>query len=47
MEQKTDTKKKFVKVILWVVVIVALMATTHIIVNSVDGLEFFKQLHGG
>lgn len=47
MEQKVDNKKKIVKIAIWVVVILALMATTHIIVNNVDGLEFIKQLHGG
>ncbi|HET9911174.1 MAG TPA: hypothetical protein VFQ13_04745 [Anaerolineales bacterium] len=47
MEQKTETRKKIVKVIVWVVVIAALLATTHIIVNNFNGLEFFKQLHGG
>jgi hypothetical protein len=47
MEQKVDNKKKIVKIVIWAVVILALMATMHIIVNSVDGLEFIKQLHGG
>jgi hypothetical protein len=30
-----------------VVVILALMAIMHIIVNNLDGLEVIKQLHGG
>jgi hypothetical protein len=47
MEQKVDNKKKIVKIVIWVVVILALMATTHIIVNNVDGLEVIRQLHGG
>ena len=47
MEQKTDNKKKIVKVVIWVVVIFAVMATVHIAVNNIDGLEFIKQLHGG
>lgn len=47
MEQKIDNKKKIVKIVIWVVVILALMSTVHIIVNNVDGLEFIKQLHGG
>jgi len=47
MEQKIETRKKIVKVVVWVVVILALMATAHIIVNNVDGLEALKALHGG
>lgn len=47
MEQKTETRKKVVKVVIWVVVIVALMATAHIIINNFGGLEFLRQLHGG
>lgn len=47
MEQKVDNKKKIVKIVIWAVVILALMATMHIIVNNVDSMEFIKQLHGG
>lgn len=47
MEQKTETRKKIMKVVVWVVVIAALLTTMHIIVNNFNGLEFFKQLHGG
>ena len=47
MEQKADNKKKIVKVVIWVVVILALLGTMHIIVNNVDSLEVIRQLHGG
>ncbi len=47
MEQKTDNKKKIVKVVIWAIVILALMGTMHIIVNNIDGLEVIRQLHGG
>ncbi|MBL0348000.1 hypothetical protein [Candidatus Villigracilis affinis] len=46
MEQKTDNKKKIVKVVIWAIVILALMGTMHIIVNNIDGLEIIRQLHG-
>ncbi|MEK6753503.1 MAG: hypothetical protein AABZ00_14695 [Chloroflexota bacterium] len=47
MAQKIDTKKKIVKVIIWVVVILALLATLHILVNYFDPFEFLQKLHGG
>jgi hypothetical protein len=47
MEQKVDTKKKIVKVVIWAVVILALMATMHILVNYFDLFEFVQKLHGG
>jgi hypothetical protein len=47
MEQKTGTSRKIMKVIVWVLVIAAVLATTHLLVNNFNGLEFFKQLHGG
>lgn len=47
MEKKVETRKKIVKIAIWVVVILALMATLHIAVNNIDALEFFRQLHGG
>jgi hypothetical protein len=47
MEQKVDNRKKIVKVVIWAIVILALMATAHIIVNNFDGLEALKALHGG
>lgn len=47
MEQKVDNKKKIVKVVVWAMVILALMATIHIAVNNIDALEFIRQLHGG
>lgn len=50
MEQKIEIRKKFVKVIVWVVVIFAVMATLHITINYLDFpgiLGFLKTLHGG
>jgi len=47
MEQKVDNKKKFVKIAIWVVVILALMGTMHILVNYFDMFEFLRKLHGG
>jgi hypothetical protein len=50
MEQKVDNKKKIIKVVVWVIVIFALMATTHFLINYFDFpgfLSFLKALHGG
>jgi flagellar basal body-associated protein FliL len=47
MEQKADNKKKIVKIVIWVVVILAIMASLHIAVNNLDALEVIRQLHGG
>ncbi len=47
MEQKADTKKKIMKVVVWVVVILGLMLTMHILVNYFDMFQFLKSLHGG
>ena len=47
MEQKVDSKKKIVKVVVWIVVILALMVTMHILVNYFDMFEFLRKLHGG
>ncbi len=47
MAQKIDTKKKIVKVVVWVVVILALLGTMHILVNYFDIFEFLQKLHGG
>ena len=47
MEKKVETRKKIVKIAIWVVVILALMATMHIAVNNIDALEFIRRLHGG
>ena len=46
MEQKTETKGRIIKVIIWVVVIVALMGTMHILVNNFDILDTLKSIHG-
>lgn len=47
MEQKADSKKRIMKVVVWVVVILALMLTMHILVNYFDMFEFLRKLHGG
>ena len=47
MEQKVDSKKKIVKVIVWVVGILIFMVTMHILVNYFDMFEFLKSLHDG
>lgn len=47
MEQKVDTRKKIVKVIVWVVVILALLGTMHILVNNFHILDVLKTIHGG
>lgn len=47
MERKVDNKKKIMKVVVWALVILVVLGTMHIIVNSIDGLEFIRQLHGG
>jgi hypothetical protein len=48
MEKKTENnKKKFVKIAIWVVVIIGLMATMHILVNYFNFVEVIKAIHGG
>jgi len=47
MEQKVETRKKIVKIAVWVVVILALMVSMHIMVNYFDLFEFLRKLHGG
>ncbi len=47
MALKTNNRKKIVKVILWVVVILALLGTMHVLVNYFDLFEFLQKLHGG
>ena len=47
MEQKLETRKKVVKVVIWVIVIAGVLLSAHILVNSFDALEFFRKLHGG
>lgn len=47
MEQKVNLKKRIVKVVIWLVVVVALLATMHILVNYFDLFTFLQQLHGG
>jgi len=46
MEQKTQTRSKIIKVIIWVVAIIILLGTMHILVNNFDILEVLKSLHG-
>ena len=47
MEQKTDNKKKIVKVIVWVVVMLVVMGTIHTLVNYFDLFTFLQSLHSG
>ena len=47
MEQKVDTKKKIVRVVMWVVALSVLLGTMHILVNNFHILEVLKKLHGG
>lgn len=47
MEQKIDVKKKILKVVTWVIVILVLMGTMHILVNTFHLFEFLQKLHGG
>jgi len=47
MEQKVDNKKKIMKVVIWVIAIVALLGTMHILVNYFDLFTFLQKLHGG
>ena len=47
MEQKIDNKKKIVKVVIWIVVVLALLGTMHALVNYFDIFEFLQKLHGG
>lgn len=47
MEKNIATRRKIVKVVIWVVVLVAVLATAHILVSNFDGLEFLRRLHGG
>ena len=47
MEQKVETRKKIVTVVIWVVIILVLLGTMHILVNYFDVFEFLGKLHGG
>jgi len=47
MEQKVDNKKKIVQVVIWIIVILILMGTMHILVNYFDLFTFLQKLHGG
>lgn len=47
MEQKVDKKKKIVSAAIWMVVILALLGTMHILVNYFDLFVFLQKLHGG
>ncbi|MFN8383172.1 MAG: hypothetical protein U0V02_14605 [Anaerolineales bacterium] len=47
MEKKVETRKKIMKIVIWVVVIAALMLTMHMIVNNLNILDLAKTIHGG
>ena len=47
MEKKVETRKKVVKIVVWVVVIAGMLLTMHILVNNFHILDVLKKLHGG
>jgi hypothetical protein len=47
MENKIVARRKVVRVIIWIVVVVALLGSVHILVNYFDLFEFVKKMHGG
>ena len=47
MEKKIETRRKVVKVAVWIVVILALMSSVHIMVNYFNLVEVLKAMHGG
>ncbi len=47
MEKKVETRKKVMKVAVWVVVIAGLLLTMHILVNNFHIVEVIRRLHGG
>jgi hypothetical protein len=47
MEQKVVTRRKIVKVVVWIVIILALMWTAHTLVNHTNLIEIMKTIHGG
>ncbi|MBI5842437.1 MAG: hypothetical protein HZB19_20305 [Chloroflexi bacterium] len=47
MENKTNSKKKIVNVVIAIVVIAALLATAHILVNYFNIAEVIRAIHGG
>jgi len=47
MENKTETRKKVMRVVVGAVVILALMGTMHILVNYFNLLDVIKAIHGG
>ena len=40
-------KKNIFRIVIWVVVVIGLLATAHILVNYFDLLEVVKAIHGG
>jgi hypothetical protein len=47
MENKIEIRRKVLKVVIWIVVIIALLGSMHILVNYFDLFEFVKKMHGG
>lgn len=47
MENKIETWRKVLKVIIWIIVIIALLGSVHILVNYFDLFEFVRKMHGG
>ena len=46
MEQKVETRRKIIRVVIWVVAILVLMGTMHILVNYFNIVEVLKAIHG-
>ena len=46
MEQKIQTRRKIIKVVIWIAVILGLMLTAHILVNYFNIVEVLKAIHG-
>ena len=47
MEKKVETRKKIMKVVVWIVVIAAVLLSMHLLVNNFHIFEFLKKIHGG
>ena len=49
MTQKVENNKRrqIVKWIIWAVIILALLGTMHVLVNTFDLFDFLQNLHGG
>ncbi len=46
MEKSINTRRRLITLLLALVIIVALLATMHFLVNNLDLLAFLRGLHG-